>query len=95
VLTHIVLFKLKDPSPPVIDKLKGLLLNMEGKVPQLQSIEVGVDVLRSERSYDVSLLTTFNSMEDMKAYQVHPLHKEVIEYVNEIKEATVCVDYEA
>ncbi len=94
MLTHIVLFKLKDPTAEVIETLSHKLLNMEGKIPQLLSIEVGADILRSERSYDLALVTKFNSLDDMQAYQVHPIHKEVIEYVNQVKENTICVDYE-
>jgi hypothetical protein len=95
MITHIVLFKLADPSPENVQKTKEVLENMEGKIPQLKYIEVGVDVLRTERSFDLSLITKFDSLEDLNAYQVHPVHKEVIAFINTVKDKTIAVDYES
>lgn len=95
MLTHIVLFKLKNNSPEEVQALRDRLLAMEGKIPELLHIEAGIDVLRSERSYDLALVTKFQSLEAMKAYQVHPEHLKVIEYVNTVKESTIAVDYES
>lgn len=94
MLTHVVMVKLKQADEQTLKKTKQVFENMEGKIPELRSIEVGIDILRSERSYDIVLITTFDSMEDMQAYQVHPVHKEVIEYLNTVKESSIAVDYE-
>ena len=95
MFTHIVFFKLKERTPEVVAKTKEVLLNMEGKIPQLKSIEVGADVLHTERSYDIALVTRFDSLDDMNAYQVHPVHQEVIAYMSTVRESSVAVDYEA
>jgi len=68
---------------------------MEGKVPQLLHLEAGVDVLHSERSYDIALCTKFASMEDMQAYQIHPVHLEVAEFIKSVRESSISVDYES
>lgn len=47
MITHVVLFKLKNPTPENLEKTKEVLLNMEGKIPQLREIVVGIDLLRS------------------------------------------------
>jgi hypothetical protein len=95
MITHIVCFKLKDNSPESVAVTRDVLRNMEGKIPTLLHIEVGVDVIHSERSYDLALVTKFNSMEDLEAYQVHPVHKEVIQHMAQVREASVSVDYES
>lgn len=95
MITHIVLFKLKDSSSENIDAAVQVLRNMEGKIDELRHLEVGTDVLHSERSYDISLLTKFDSMEALQAYQVHPVHKLVIEHMSSVREASVSVDYES
>jgi hypothetical protein len=51
--------------------------------------------LHSERSYDIALVTKFDSMDDLQAYQVHPVHKKVIEHMTLVREASVSVDYES
>ncbi len=92
MLTHIVLFKLKDRLNS--QKARDVLLGMKGKIPQLRDIEAGIDVLHSERSYDLALVTKFDSMEDLKAYQVHPVHIEVLKYMTSVMESSITVDYE-
>lgn len=72
-----------------------VLLGMKGKIPQLRRLEVGVDVLHSERSYDLALLTKFDSMEEMKAYQAHPVHVDILKYMTSVRESSVTVDYES
>lgn len=94
MITHIVFFKLKDPSKENIEKTRDILSAMDGKIPQLRHIEVGVDIVRSERSYDLALVTKFDSMEDLEAYQVHPVHQEVLQFIATVKESTIAVDYE-
>jgi hypothetical protein len=67
---------------------------MEGKIPVLKHIEVGTDVLHLERSYDIALITKFDSLEDLKAYDTHPLHEEVKVYMKSVLDGTsVCVDF--
>ncbi|HEY4391604.1 MAG TPA: Dabb family protein [Paenibacillus sp.] len=94
MIKHIVLFKLKDSSPESIRVTEGVLRGLEGKVEQLRSLEVGVDVVKSPRSYDIALIATFESLEDLQGYQVHPEHKKVIEHMNEVRESQVAVDFE-
>lgn len=95
MITHIVLFKLKDGSPESVERTVQVLRNMEGKIDVLKSIEVGIDVLHSARSYDIALITKFNSLEDLEIYQVHPEHQKVIAHMNEARESSVSVDFES
>jgi hypothetical protein len=95
MITHIVLFKLKDRSPESIERTVKVLRNMEGKIDVLLHLEVGTDVLHSERSYDIALITKFESMEGLQAYQVHPVHKLVIEHMMSVREESVSVDFES
>ncbi len=55
MIKHIVLFKLKNPTPSECERAKEVLLSMRGKVPEIVDMEVGIDFLHSERSYDVAL----------------------------------------
>ncbi len=50
MIKHIVCFKLSDNSEEMLNKTKDILLSMNGKVPMLRGIEVGVDFLHSPRS---------------------------------------------
>ncbi|MFC4099914.1 Dabb family protein [Paenibacillus xanthanilyticus] len=95
MITHIVLFKLKDRSPEAIAQTVQVLKDMEGKIDVLKHIEVGVDVVHSERSYDIALFTKFDSLEALGAYQIHPVHQKVIEHMAQVREASASVDFES
>ena len=95
MITHIVLFKLADPTAENIAVTRNKLLSMDGKINLLRHIEVGADIIRSERSYDTALTTRFDSLEDLQAYQVHPYHAgEVIPHMKGVCSSIVAVDYE-
>jgi hypothetical protein len=91
VLTHIVLFKLKEKTN--VERVKEKLLGMKGKIPQLRYLEVGIDVSKSERSYDLAVYTKFDSLEAMQEYQIHPVHVEVSAFIKPVRESSISVDY--
>jgi len=93
-LTHVVLMQFQEPAPAVLAKASALLRGLRGKIPELRSIEVGLDVLHSGRSYDLALITRFDSLADMQAYQVHPEHVAVLDYLRSVLAASVAVDFE-
>jgi hypothetical protein len=95
MITHIVLFKLIDRSPGSVEKARDVLLGMKGKIPQLRHLEVGIDKIHSERSYDLALVTKFDSLKELQAYQAHPVHIEVAKYMTSVRESAVAVDYES
>lgn len=95
MITHIVLFELKDPTPANIDETAGVLRAMEGQIPELASIEVGVDELRTDRSLHIALTTKHESWEAYETYQGHPLHQKVLAHMKQVVARAVAVDYAA
>ncbi|MDU1412173.1 MAG: Dabb family protein [Clostridium sp.] len=96
MFTHIVLFKLKDNSKDNVEFVAQRLRSMEGKINELKDIEVGVDELHTERSFDVVLITRFNSLNDMNTYQCHPYHvNEVLAKIKPLMETSKVVDFNA
>lgn len=95
MITHVVLFKLKDPSREAA-KVAEMLRDLQGKVPVIRDIEVGLDVLKTpDRSYDISLIVKFDSLDGLEAYQVHPAHAEVADYIRSVRQSIAVVDYES
>ncbi len=94
MIVHVVLFKLKDGSPESVAATVKVLEGLRGRIPVLRELEVGADVLRTDRSFDLALTASFDSLEDLQAYQVHPAHQEVVAYIAGVRESVVAVDYE-
>lgn len=90
-MTHVVFFKFSDgeASAEAARRLRAL----EGVVPTLESIEVGVDTLRTDRSWDVCLITRFADPAAMEAYQVHPAHQEVVAWIRQHVKGAAAVDW--
>ena len=95
MITHLVVFKFNDPNPAKVEEARAALAGMVGKVPQLRYLEVGADVLHSERSYDLGLIARFDSWEDLKAYQAHPAHLEVAKLMQPMRKSIITVDFES
>jgi len=94
MITHIVLFKLAEPTAENLAVTRNKLLSMDGEIDLLRHLEIGVDLIRSERSYDIALTTRFDSLEDLQAYQIHPYHAgEVIPHMKAVCSSIVAVDY--
>jgi hypothetical protein len=70
------------------------LAGLKGRIPQLRHLEIGVNIVHTERSYDLALVARFDSLEDLQSYQNHPFHVEVVKYLQGNRQSTVTVDYE-
>jgi hypothetical protein len=94
VITHIVTFKFRDRSEAHLAHCKALLDGLTGQVPSLRSMVVGVNVVESERAHDLALIATFDDLEGLDAYQVHPAHEEVAVYLRNASATRASVDFE-
>lgn len=93
MIKHIVCFKLKDNSEAECKKAADILLSMEGKVPQIRDIFVGLDFLHSERSYDLILEVVVDDSAALEAYQSDPYHCSVVKtHMHAVRESSVAVD---
>ena len=94
MIRHIVMFKIKDEYKSEIPQLVKDFYGMKGRIEGMLDLEAGQDVLHSERSYDLALITVFDSMDSFKAYQTHPVHMPVRKRMHEVRSASVACDYE-
>ena len=94
MITHVVMWKLKDRSPENASRVQAMLLGMKGKIPGMLDIEAGVDFARSDRSYDLVLITRHVSREALDEYQVHPVHQEVKQRMLQLRDISAAVDFE-
>lgn len=74
-------------------KLIDMLKDLPGKIPEIVELEAGLDISRSPASFDVGLMTKFQSMEDLEMYRIHPDHQKVIKFVQKTTSARAVTDY--
>lgn len=95
MIKHIVCFQLKDPTPERCNEAARVLRSMEGNVPEVLAIEVGVDFLHSARSFDVILQVTLQDAAALERYQNDPYHVRVVKtHMHAVRESSIAVDYE-
>lgn len=95
MLKHVVFFKFKpEVGEEDIADLEKSLRALDGVVPEIREFLVGRDVVRSERSYDLALISGFDDLPAMNRYQVHPDHQKVVAKVKALCAGVVAVDFE-
>ena len=94
MIRHIVLFRIRDEYKEEIPELIRGFQGMVGKVEGLLELQAGADFLHSERSYDLALLTVFDSRASFEAYQTHPAHLPVKKRMHEVRKDSVACDFE-
>ncbi|MGE4418474.1 MAG: Dabb family protein [Sulfurimonas sp.] len=94
MVVHIVMFKFKDESKESNIKEVAKRLNaLVALIPELKSMEAGVNFTDSERAFDFSLYSTFETKEDLNAYAIHPEHLKVVELIKSVTVESKVVDY--
>lgn len=99
MLTHIVLWKLKDPAEmgmsrqEAYEMIHDLLTALPLHIPQIQSIEVVFNQNPDERNSDVALLSTFSSLADLAVYSTHPEHVAAGKVIATLVNSRAAFDY--
>lgn len=96
MITHVVLMHFKSENKQQnIAQAQDMLLSMVGKVESLRHLEVGLNVVESDRALDLALVTRFDDLAGLESYQNHPVHVEVKRFLATVLERSFVVDYES
>jgi len=94
MLVHIVMFQFKEENKEAnMAKVKEMLEALPSKINTLHSMEVGIDISRSERSFDMALISMFEEQAALDVYAIHPAHLEVVSVIKEVTVLSKVVDY--
>ena len=98
MVKHIVFWRLKEmPAPQreqALREIKAGFEALQGVIPGLLRIEVGIDFLRSAESSDFSLYCELESRAALDVYQAHPAHQAMVPLVRDVRIERRVVDYE-
>jgi hypothetical protein len=93
MIKHIVFFKherFEELKDELVDKLKSLKQNIE----YIIDLEVGIDFMKSERSFNACLLVVLDNKDDLAKYAKDPAHLPVIDWIKSNGFEAKVVDYE-
>lgn len=99
MIKHIVMWRLKEAAEGASKlenaaKMKAMLEALKPVIPQIQNLEVGMNMVEANAAYDVALYSEFAGLEDLDIYQKHPDHEACKEFIGKIVSERAFVDYE-
>lgn len=99
MIRHIVMWKFKEEAEGAdratnLRKAKALLDALPKRIGEIRDWEVGIDCGYTSASFDLVLVATFADQEGLLAYQQHPEHVKVVEFLRSVHEMKTVVDYE-
>ena len=94
MVKHIVMFDFKEKNrEDNIRNAKEMLEALMGRVPSLNSMEVGVNFSKEARAMDLSIYTEFDDIAGLEAYAIHPEHLKVVEFIKTVVTSSKVSDY--
>ena len=76
----------------VIKDIKAAIEALPPVIPSIRKIFVGQNINADEK-WDICLESEFDTLEDVKAYAVHPAHVAAAGILKEAKQDRACTDY--
>ncbi len=97
-MKHIVMFKFRDDVSADVrqaarEAFKKGIEALPATIPFIRSVHVGFNANPAEK-WDICLDSSFDSLDDVKAYSVHPAHKAVASELMKHIGERACVDFE-
>lgn len=98
MVKHIVLWTLHERAEGAsgaqnAQKAKELLESLNGKIPGMLKLEVGIDLVGVESTADIALYSEFESEEALLEYQSHPEHLKLKPFMLAIRSGRNVIDY--
>jgi hypothetical protein len=88
------MFQFKEENKEAnLAQVKTMLEALPAKIDELKSMEVGIDISRSARSFDLVLISMFEDQAGLNEYAVHPAHLEVVSAIKEVTTLSKVVDF--
>lgn len=63
-------------------------------IPEILKLEIGQDILHEERSWDLILIMTLESVDTLRRYQVHEAHQAVMRFNGPFVSDVAALDFE-
>jgi hypothetical protein len=94
MIKHVVFFKFK-PDISAAEREAGIsgLRGLPDKIDFIRTFELGEDVMRLPRSWDLVLVATYDDLEALQTYATHPDHVPVVELLKVLCTDIGSVDY--
>jgi len=99
MIKHIVMFKFRDDTEEnkksQLNEVKRVLDKLPEYIPEIRDYEVGINVSKQDRAYDLVVISSFDTLKHLYVYRNHPAHLDAIEVIAKYKVDVKAVDFES
>lgn len=94
MLQHYVFIKYRSgTSETHIAEFSKRMLALCAVIAEIGQLDIGRDILRDARSWDLALIMRFESIEALRRYQQHPDHLAVMAFNGPCVESVASIDF--
>jgi hypothetical protein len=99
MIRHIVLWQFRNEAEGEnkeanLLRARSLLLELRNTIHVLREFEVGIVRSEAQDAADLALNSTFDTLADLRAYQAHPAHLRVVEFLRKVHRGKTVADYQ-
>lgn len=99
MVKHIVMWKLFEEAEGFskaenAQRMKQKLEELKTLIPEIKSLEVGLNFNSAPDAYDIVLYSAFENREDLQTYQDHSAHTAFKKFIQNIRSEKRVVDYD-
>ncbi len=97
MIEHVVMWRFAESAEGKtreenMEIVRDRLLALPPVISEIKYMQVGRDKSHTPMSYDMMLVSRFDTLDTLHAYKVHPAHVAVAEYVAKVTTARVVLD---
>jgi hypothetical protein len=98
MIKHVVMWKMREEAEgntkaANITLMKEKLLALKETIPQINSLEVGININPADAAYDITLISTHKNESELKEYIANPAHQDVLGFILKVIADRKVVDY--
>lgn len=76
------------------EKMKSVFSPLRNIINVVESYEIAINSKKTDFSYDLAIISEYNTWEDLETYINHPEHQKAIHLCKDIKKEKAVLDYE-
>ncbi len=99
MIKHIVMWKFKDGAcgmskAEIMAKVRHDLSALKSVIPVVRDLEVNESLTSGDMHFDMALIVTLDTLDDLPKYANHPEHVKVREFIGGVRVERVTCDIE-
>lgn len=95
MINHFILLKYKeDTGASHVNEFCRRMYALRDEISEIKELQIGLDIIHDQRSWDLILMMKFDSLADLESYQLHPAHQEVSKFNRAVVSQVASLDFE-